>query len=147
MPRSRRPRLRPGWRLRDRDDRAGPDEVEHPREIAEVRFHDLRHSFGSSMASQSVALQIIGKAHGHRSIRSTKRYARPGEESLRATVEASALVNQSSAMNPLRELRAKTKTGEECRRRLTHSPDWVLYGAGHEGRTRDIYLGKVALYH
>ena len=21
------------------------------------------------------------------------------------------------------------------------------YGAGHEGRTRDIYLGKVALYH
>lgn len=231
MPRSRRPRLGPGRRHRDRGDRACPEEVEDPREIAEVRLHDLRHSFGSSVASQGVALKIIGKALGHRCIGNTKRYAllartlfrdrsraipptvesgrgaghadapaveaveiagkgqvqsnlkgdshrshsataavsyswvsdqpvtaavtkwvesqhaRPGEESLRATVEASARLNQSSAMNPLRELRAKTKTGEECRRRLTHSPDRVLYGAGHEGRTRDIYLGKVALYH
>ena len=51
-------------------------------------------------------LQIIGKSLGHRSLRSAERYARTSEAALRAIVEASVRLNQSSAANSLRELRA-----------------------------------------
>ncbi len=47
------------------------------------RFHDLRHTFGSTLASQGVSLQVIAKALGHSSIRMSERYARPSFESLR----------------------------------------------------------------
>jgi site-specific recombinase XerD len=47
-----------------------------------VRFHDLRHTFGSTLASQGVSLQVIAKALGHASVRMSERYARPSEESL-----------------------------------------------------------------
>jgi len=47
------------------------------------RFHDLRHTFGSTLASQGVSLQVIAKALGHSSVRMSERYARPSFESLR----------------------------------------------------------------
>lgn len=47
-----------------------------------LRFHDLRHSFGSTLASQGVSLQLIAKALGHASVRMSERYARPSVESL-----------------------------------------------------------------
>lgn len=46
------------------------------------RFHDLRHTFGSTLASQGVSLQLIAKALGHASVRMSERYARPSEASL-----------------------------------------------------------------
>jgi integrase len=46
------------------------------------RFHDLRHTFGSTLASRGVSLQVIAKALGHASVRMSERYARPSEESL-----------------------------------------------------------------
>lgn len=46
------------------------------------RFHDLRHTFGSTLASRGVSLQVIAKALGHASVRMSERYARPSEEAL-----------------------------------------------------------------
>jgi len=46
------------------------------------RFHDLRHTFGSNLASEGVSLQLIQKALGHSSIEMTERYARPSLHSL-----------------------------------------------------------------
>lgn len=47
------------------------------------RFHDLRHTFGSRLASKNVSIQVISKAMGHTSITMTMRYARPSTEALR----------------------------------------------------------------
>jgi integrase len=47
------------------------------------RFHDLRHTFGSRLASKNVSIQTISKAMGHTSITMTMRYARPSMEALR----------------------------------------------------------------
>jgi integrase len=53
-----------------------------------LRFHDLRHSFASLLASKGVSIQVIAKALGHSSPRMAERYARPSEESLKAITEA-----------------------------------------------------------
>jgi integrase len=52
------------------------------------RFHDLRHSFGSLLASKGVSIQVIAKALGHSSTAMAERYARPSEESLKVITEA-----------------------------------------------------------
>lgn len=40
------------------------------------RFHDLRHSFASRLASRGVPLAVIARALGHASVRTCERYAR-----------------------------------------------------------------------
>ncbi|MCB1507071.1 MAG: tyrosine-type recombinase/integrase [Hyphomicrobiaceae bacterium] len=40
-----------------------------------VRLHDLRHSFASMAATNGVPLALLGRLIGHRSIRTTERYA------------------------------------------------------------------------
>jgi integrase len=52
------------------------------------RFHDLRHTFGSNLASAGVSLQVIARCLGHSTTKMAERYARPNEESLRAVVSA-----------------------------------------------------------
>lgn len=52
------------------------------------RFHDLRHSFASLLASKGVSIQVIAKALGHSSTSMAERYARPSEESLKVISEA-----------------------------------------------------------
>jgi integrase len=49
------------------------------------RFHDLRHTCGSTLASNGASLPVIGKILGHASTRTTERYARPSEEAVKAT--------------------------------------------------------------
>lgn len=46
------------------------------------RFHDLRHSAASGLASASVPLQVIQRILGHRSIRMTERYARVNDAAI-----------------------------------------------------------------
>lgn len=53
-----------------------------------LRFHDLRHTFGSQLASAGVPLQVIAKVLGHSSIRMSERYARPSAESLKSVANA-----------------------------------------------------------
>lgn len=52
------------------------------------RFHDLRHSFASRLASRNVNLAVISKAMGHTTIAMTMRYARPSQEALRDITRA-----------------------------------------------------------
>jgi len=54
--------------------------IDHP-----LRFHDLRHTCGSTLASNGASLPVIGKILGHASTRTTERYARPSEEAVKAT--------------------------------------------------------------
>jgi len=48
------------------------------------RFHDLRHTYGSSLASDGLSLAIIGKVMGHMDESTTARYARPDNRVLDA---------------------------------------------------------------
>lgn len=48
----------------------------------QVRFHDLRHTYGSSLASDGLSLAIIGKVMGHSDTATTARYARPDKRVL-----------------------------------------------------------------
>ena len=44
-------------------------------EIEDVRIHDLRHTYASLAVSQNLSLPIVGKLLGHKSAKSTERYA------------------------------------------------------------------------
>jgi integrase len=52
------------------------------------RFHDLRHTSGSKMASAGVPLQIIAKVLGHSSVAMSERYARPDAASMQQVAAA-----------------------------------------------------------
>ena len=49
-----------------------------------VRFHDLRHTYGSTLASDGLSLAIISKVMGHMDQATTARYARPDNRVLEA---------------------------------------------------------------
>jgi hypothetical protein len=53
-----------------------------------VRIHDLRHSYGSTLASGNVSLTVIRDCMGHQSTKTTERYARPSQAAVAAVVSA-----------------------------------------------------------
>lgn len=53
-----------------------------------LRFHDLRHSFGSNLARRGCPIQIISKAMGHADIAMTMRYSRVDEAAVQREVQA-----------------------------------------------------------
>ncbi|MEO1985204.1 MAG: site-specific integrase [Martelella sp.] len=64
-------------------------------ELNGLRIHDLRHSFASFAAASGVSLQAIGKLLGHKSIKSTERYAHLAEDPLRnAASEVGATIHR-----------------------------------------------------
>jgi len=44
-------------------------------ELSDVRIHDLRHTYASLAVAQNLSLPIVGKLLGHKSSKSTERYA------------------------------------------------------------------------
>lgn len=56
--------------------------------IADVRLHDLRHSFASVGASKGLSLPVIGALLGHTQAQTTQRYAHLLDDPLRAASEA-----------------------------------------------------------
>jgi integrase len=60
--------------------------------LADVRLHDLRHSFASLLASSGTSLQVIGALLGHSQISTTQRYAHLLDDALRS---ATAKVGQA----------------------------------------------------
>jgi len=56
-------------------------------ELANFRFHDLRHTTASYLAMQGVALNVIGDILGHKTPAMTKRYAHLSREHLRGVLE------------------------------------------------------------
>jgi integrase len=62
--------------------------VRHAAELDDVRLHDLRHSFASTLASSGASLLLIGKLLGHKSVRSTERYSHLLDDPVRETANA-----------------------------------------------------------
>jgi len=56
--------------------------------ITDLRIHDLRHTFGTRAADQGVPLSAIRDVMGHKSIKTTERYAHATDEAKRRAVEA-----------------------------------------------------------
>lgn len=52
-----------------------------------VRLHDLRHSFASAAINAGASLHLVGKALGHRDVRTTERYAHVEDQSLRSVAQ------------------------------------------------------------
>jgi integrase len=60
--------------------------------VKRVRIHDLRHSFASAAIGSGVELYTLGKLLGHRSSRTTERYAHLSAQAQRAALDRAALV-------------------------------------------------------
>jgi integrase len=59
-----------------------------------LRFHDLRHTYGSKLSREGVNLEFIAKTMAHSNSRITERYARPGSAALMAVASALNRVGQ-----------------------------------------------------
>lgn len=58
--------------------------------LGDVRLHDLRHSFASTIASGGGSLLLIGKLLGHKDTKSTAKYAHLLDDPITATADAAA---------------------------------------------------------
>jgi integrase len=65
--------------------------------IANLRIHDLRHSFASQLASGGASLPLIGALLGHSSPSTTHRYAHLFDDPQRAAVEKIAAAGRPGA--------------------------------------------------
>jgi integrase len=76
--------------------------------LADVRLHDLRHSFASNIVNAGGSLPVIGALLGHRSTQTTARYAHLADDPLRAVADraagsiAAALAGSDAEVVPLR---------------------------------------------
>ena len=52
--------------------------------LEDVRIHDLRHSFASAAVANGESLPMIGKLLGHKSVKTTARYAHLADEPVQA---------------------------------------------------------------
>jgi integrase len=62
--------------------------------LADVRLHDLRHSFASFLVNQGVSLYVVQSLLGHSQIRMTQRYAHLAPQTLLDAAEVAALAIQ-----------------------------------------------------
>ena len=61
------------------------DRVRAEADLADVRLHDLRHSFASRALALGESLSMIGKLLGHNKIETTSRYAHLARDSIKAS--------------------------------------------------------------
>jgi integrase len=64
--------------------------VQKDADLADVRIHDLRHTFASLLVSGGASLEMIGKLLGHSQMQTTQRYAHLMDSPLRAGVDTVA---------------------------------------------------------
>ncbi|MEW6129572.1 MAG: site-specific integrase [Acidobacteriota bacterium] len=67
--------------------------------ITDLRFHDLRHTFGTRATDAGVPLKDVAKVMGHKSTKTTEKYAHPTDAGMRRAVEA---IEKKSAAVTLR---------------------------------------------
>jgi integrase len=73
--------------------------------LADVRLHDLRHSFASNIVIARGSLPVIGALLGHRSTLTTARYAHLADDPLRAVADrASGSIAAALAGKPAAEV-------------------------------------------
>lgn len=66
---------------------AGIRGVRLPKDILDVRIHDLRHTYASILASKGTSLALIGALLGHTQTQTTLRYAHLADDPLRRATE------------------------------------------------------------
>ncbi len=108
------------------------------------RFHDLRHTFGSTAASQGVSLQVIQKALGHTTPAMTARYARPNETAMRGLADALNRANSEST-NSSHELFAVNGSGARLPSGGNPLKESGLNGEPSGTRTQDPILKRDVL--
>jgi hypothetical protein len=64
------------------------------------RLNDLRHSFASNLASESLSLLDIRDALGHTTVRMSEGYAKPNEHAVDRLRTPSTAVRSASAVTP-----------------------------------------------
>jgi len=69
--------------------------------ITDLRFHDLRHTFGSDLINSGADLQTVKLLMGHKNIASTVRYVHPTEERLRKFIEAQDAIEDDTNMSQI----------------------------------------------
>jgi integrase len=76
--------------------------------LADIRLHDLRHSYASVGAAASLGLPIIGKLLGHSQAQTTARYAHLSDDPLRraantigAIIDGAMASRKGAAVIPL----------------------------------------------
>ena len=57
-------------------------------DLADVRIHDLRHSYASVAAGLGMSLPLIGKLLGHKEVATTARYAHLAQDPIRVAADA-----------------------------------------------------------
>ncbi|WP_173088753.1 site-specific integrase [Devosia sp. 1635] len=65
-------------------------------DLNDVRIHDLRHSFATTLASSGHSLLVIGSLLGHKDLRTTQIYAHLVDDAQRRASQAAAVVIQSA---------------------------------------------------
>lgn len=116
-----------------------------------LRFHDLRHTFASRLASKGISLQVIASALGHTSTKMSERYARPDDDARRSVVAALAetaaqpvpvnlFVNPQAV--PVTEAPAAPLVQKSVSAVDSKTSEAGRNGAGEGDRTLDIQLGN-----
>jgi integrase len=77
------------------------DRIRRRAGLADVRLHDLRHSYASFLVNQGISLYVVQGLLGHAHSRTTQRYAHLAHETLLDAAErVSAVVNGGNAHEP-----------------------------------------------
>jgi integrase len=98
--------------------------------VREIRFHDLRHSFGTTMASHGVPMKALQEWLGHRDSRTTDRYAdySPGQREAEFT---QGRINKPNRTEPLRKAPVQIQSP-----RLTRASRIAMQGGANPHRKR-----------
>ncbi len=72
-------------------------------ELAEVRIHDLRHSFASHLVSSGLSLPIVGRLLGHTQTSTTARYAHLADDPLRDATTRFGVMFENAALQRKQE--------------------------------------------
>lgn len=68
------------------------DKVRKEAGIADLRMHDLRHTFASNLVNSGQSIYVVSKLLGHTQIKTTARYSHLADETLMSAVDAAAKV-------------------------------------------------------
>ena len=68
--------------------------------IVGLRWHDLRHTFGTRLGEAGFSEAVIAELMGHTSVSTTRRYTHGTERAKRAAVEAARAGSGTTCHNP-----------------------------------------------